>query len=100
MSYQIISLLTSLAWLVAIIWVPIFIFRRMHRASLDRNRLLFELKNEVRKLRKGMESGSTFDADTELDQQPNQPPQRNAGSRPSSGDSPASETPSSPGPRG
>ena len=31
---------------------------------------------------------------------PNQPPQRNAGSRPSSDDSPASETPSSPGPRG
>ncbi|WP_044891765.1 hypothetical protein [Opitutus terrae] len=30
----------------------------------------------------------------------NQPPQRNAGSRPSSGDSPASETPSSLGPRG
>jgi len=31
---------------------------------------------------------------------PNQPPQRNAGSRPSSDDSPASETPSSLGPRG
>jgi hypothetical protein len=31
---------------------------------------------------------------------PNQPPQRNAGSRPFSGDSPASETPSSLGPRG
>jgi hypothetical protein len=31
---------------------------------------------------------------------PNQPPQRNAGSRPSSGGSPASETPSSLGPRG
>jgi hypothetical protein len=31
---------------------------------------------------------------------PNQPPQRNAGSRPSSGESPASETPSSLGPRG
>lgn len=31
---------------------------------------------------------------------PNQPPQRNAGNRPSSGDSPASETPSSLGPRG
>ncbi|HWA28606.1 MAG TPA: hypothetical protein VG734_23355 [Lacunisphaera sp.] len=30
----------------------------------------------------------------------NQPPQRNAGSRPSSGDASASETPSSPGPRG
>jgi hypothetical protein len=30
----------------------------------------------------------------------NQPPQRNAGSRPPSGDSPASETPSSLGPRG
>jgi hypothetical protein len=32
--------------------------------------------------------------------EPNQPPQRNAGSRPSSGGSPASETPSSLGPRG
>jgi hypothetical protein len=32
--------------------------------------------------------------------EPNQPPQRNAGSRPSSDDSPASETPSSLGPRG
>ena len=32
--------------------------------------------------------------------QPNQPPQRNAGSRPSADDSPASETPSSHGPRG
>ncbi len=31
---------------------------------------------------------------------PNQSPQRNAGSRPSSGDSPATETPSSLGPRG
>jgi hypothetical protein len=31
---------------------------------------------------------------------PNQSPQRNAGSRPSSGDSPTSETPSSLGPRG
>jgi hypothetical protein len=34
------------------------------------------------------------------DQEPNQTLQRNAGSRPSSGDSPASETPSSLGPRG
>jgi hypothetical protein len=33
-------------------------------------------------------------------EQPIQPPQRNAGSRPSSGDSPAFETPSSLGPRG
>jgi len=33
-------------------------------------------------------------------EEPNQPPQRNAGSRPSSGDSSASETPSSLGPRG
>jgi len=32
--------------------------------------------------------------------EPNQPPQRNAGSRPSSGDSPASETPFSLGPPG
>jgi len=32
--------------------------------------------------------------------EPNQPPQRNAGSRPSSGDLPVSETPSSLGPRG
>jgi len=31
---------------------------------------------------------------------PNQPPQSNAGSRPSSGDSPASETPSASAPRG
>ena len=31
---------------------------------------------------------------------PNQQPQRNAGSHPSSDDSPASDTPSSPGPRG
>jgi hypothetical protein len=33
-------------------------------------------------------------------EEPNQPPQRNAGSRPPSDDSPASETPSSLGPRG
>ncbi|ACB76619.1 hypothetical protein [Opitutus terrae] len=36
----------------------------------------------------------------ELKQEPNQPSQRNAGSRPPSDDSPASETPSSLGPRG
>ncbi|ACB75880.1 hypothetical protein Oter_2598 [Opitutus terrae PB90-1] len=36
----------------------------------------------------------------DLTQTPNQTPQRNAGSRPSSGDSPVSETPSSLGPRG
>ncbi|MCM2275863.1 MAG: hypothetical protein NDI75_13825 [Candidatus Didemnitutus sp.] len=36
----------------------------------------------------------------DLEEGPNQPPQRNAGSRPSSDDSPASETPSSLGPRG
>ena len=35
-----------------------------------------------------------------VEKQPNQPPHRNAGSRPSPGDSSASETPSSPGPRG
>jgi len=34
------------------------------------------------------------------EEEPNQPPQRNAGSRPSSSASPASETPSSLGPRG
>lgn len=34
------------------------------------------------------------------EKRPNQPPQRNAGSRPSSDDSSASETPSSLGPRG
>jgi hypothetical protein len=34
------------------------------------------------------------------EKKPNQPPQRNAGSRPSSGDSSVSETPSSLGPRG
>jgi hypothetical protein len=37
---------------------------------------------------------------TEQEKQPNQPPQRNAGSRPSSGDSSAFETSSSLGPRG
>jgi hypothetical protein len=36
----------------------------------------------------------------DLEKEPNRPPQRNAGSRPSSGDSPASETLSSLGPRG
>lgn len=36
----------------------------------------------------------------ELPSRPNQTPQRNAGCRPLSDDSPASETPSSPGPRG
>lgn len=35
-----------------------------------------------------------------LKEEPNQPTQRNADSRPSSDDSSASETPSSPGPRG
>jgi len=35
-----------------------------------------------------------------VEEEPNQPPQRNAGSRPSSADSSASETPSSLGPRG
>jgi hypothetical protein len=37
---------------------------------------------------------------TPRETEPNQPPQRNAGIRPSSDDSPASETPSSLGPRG
>ena len=36
----------------------------------------------------------------DMKKKPNQPTQRNAGSRPSSADSPASETPSSLGPRG
>ncbi len=37
---------------------------------------------------------------SQIKKEPIQPPQRNAGSRPSSGDSSASETPSSLGPRG
>jgi hypothetical protein len=45
-------------------------------------------------------SGMSKEEFQRLQEKPNQPPQRNAGSRPSSGDSSASETPSSLGPRG
>ncbi len=51
MLYDILSVL----WPVAIIAVTIYIYRGIHRAALDRNRLLYELKEEVRKLRKSQE---------------------------------------------
>ncbi len=51
----------SLIWLVAIIAAAIYIFRRMHHAALDRNRLLYELKEEVRKLRKSHEADREAD---------------------------------------
>jgi hypothetical protein len=54
--------LFSLIWLVAIIAMTIYIFRHMHRAALDRNRLLYELKEEVRKLRKSREAEHDGDA--------------------------------------
>ena len=44
--------------------------------------------------------GSTYVLLKRSKKEPNQSPQRNAGSRPSSDDSPASETPPSLGPRG
>jgi hypothetical protein len=73
------------------------IFVGEHREIV--RKMLPELKDQMKK--KGLkprEWAAQFLSVTE--DEPNQPPQRNAGSRPSSGDSPASETPSSLGPRG
>ena len=56
-------------------------------------RLRAQLVSQADEIRKGREAQG-------LENRSNQSPQRNAGSRPSADDSPASETPSSLGPRG
>lgn len=62
--------------------------------GLDEERRAEVLAQIDPEIRKDLEARGT------LKKTPIQPPQRNAGSRPSSDDSPASETPSSFGPRG
>jgi hypothetical protein len=46
----------SVIWVLVVIGLPLFFYRQFHRAALDRNRLLYELKEEVRKLRKSQEA--------------------------------------------
>ena len=57
MLYNIIYILISLIPLV----VAFYIFRQMHRAAIERNHLLYDLKEEIRKLRKTKEPGRDAD---------------------------------------
>jgi len=56
------EVLFSLFWLLIVLGFVLHIYRQFHRAALDRNRLLFELKEEVRKLRKSQESARGLEA--------------------------------------